>query len=667
MNTPLRVLLVEDSEDDALLLLRELQRGGFAVAHRRVEDAEQMRAALYEEEWDVVISDYALPRFSAPDALALFQSCNLDLPFIVVSGAIGEETAVAIMKTGAHDVVLKHSLHRLGPAISRELRDAETRCEHRRTVAAMQRQMERTEALLRIAERLNVQIDLGKAIDTVCEEAARALGSDTATVGLYDARIDAFVQAGTFGLPHEECVNLPLLPRATYDNDIAGNNSVVVVPDIQQLPSLPQAEFFRRNNIRTVASVNMVREGRIIGLLTVTTIGYIRDFSADDLALLQGMSHHVASALANARLFEQANQRTQHLQALHAIDVAISASLDIHVVLSVILDQITTQLNVDASAILLFDQHARVLKYAAGRGFRSTAIGQSYLHIGEGYAGKAILERRMVWIDDMRKVSDFKRSSLLYGEQFVAYYCVPLIAKGHIKGAIDIFHRTKLNVDAEWEEFLTTLAGQAAIAIDNAEMFSNLQRANDSLQVAYDATLEGWVRALDLRDKETEGHTQRVTELTLRLSGAMGLKDRDLVHIRRGALLHDIGKIAIPDYILLKQGPLTDEEWVIMRKHPVYAYEWLSPIEFLRPALDIPYCHHEKWDGSGYPRGLKGEQIPLAARIFSVVDVWDALRSDRPYRHSWPVERVRQHIKTSAGTHFDPAVVEVFLDLIETV
>lgn len=192
----------------------------------------------------------------------------------------------------------------------------------------------------------------------------------------------------------------------------------------------------------------------------------------------------------------------------------------------------------------------------------------------------------------------------------------------------------------------------------------HLKQAKDELAQAYDATLEGWVRALDLRDHETEGHSQRVTELTVRLSQEIGINGEALEHIRRGALLHDIGKMGIPDSILLKPGPLTDEEWAIMRKHPVYAYEWLSPIAYLRPAMDIPYCHHEKWSGMGYPRGLKGEEIPLAARIFAVVDVWDALSHERPYHDAWPRQKVLEHIQAQSGKHFDPLIVETFLKII---
>lgn len=189
-------------------------------------------------------------------------------------------------------------------------------------------------------------------------------------------------------------------------------------------------------------------------------------------------------------------------------------------------------------------------------------------------------------------------------------------------------------------------------------------RFAEDVASAYETTLEGWSRALDLRDQETEGHAERVAEMAVRLARALGVPASALVHIRQGALLHDIGKMAIPDSILLKPGPLTDEEWEIMRRHPGYAYELLSPIPYLRPALEIPYCHHERWDGTGYPRGLRGEEIPLAARIFAVVDVWDALRSDRPYRPAWPEDRVREHLRAEAGRQFDPRVAEAFLGML---
>lgn len=197
------------------------------------------------------------------------------------------------------------------------------------------------------------------------------------------------------------------------------------------------------------------------------------------------------------------------------------------------------------------------------------------------------------------------------------------------------------------------------------EQRSQLEELHQELLNSYHKTIEGWSKALDLRDKETEGHTERVTQKSVEFAWVLGISPEQLDHVRMGALLHDVGKLGVPDAILLKPGKLTDEEWLIMRKHPIYAYDWLTPIEFLKAALDIPYCHHEQWDGSGYPRGLRGEEIPLFARLFAIVDVWDALSSDRPYRAALPEAEVIAYLKSQAGKHFDPQLVEIFLTLFK--
>ncbi len=360
---------------------------------------------------------------------------------------------------------------------------------------------------------------------------------------------------------------------------------------------------------------------------------------------------------------KQIKHQLQRLSALREIDRAINSSLDLHITLKIFLDELVRHLQVDAAAVLLLNPYTQTLEFGAGRGFHSKTVERTRVYLGEGHAGRAALKRRIIKIPNLSEATgDLSRFTLIADEGFVTCYALPLIAKGQVKGVLEIFQRTLLDPGHEWLNFLEALAGQAAIAVDNAELFNSMQRANLELTLAYDTTLEGWSRALDMRDKETEGHTQRVTEMTLLLARTMKISEAETVHIRRGALLHDIGKMGVPDSILQKPGPLTNEEWEIMRKHPVYAYEMLSPIHFLRPALDIPYCHHEKWDGTGYPRGLTGELIPLAARFFAVVDVWDALRSDRPYRPAWPEDKVREHVRQLAGKDFDPKVVEVFLE-----
>lgn len=380
------------------------------------------------------------------------------------------------------------------------------------------------------------------------------------------------------------------------------------------------------------------------------------------------LSRVIVSAV-NVTEQKQAEKRIHHqlqrLSALRSIDLAISNTFDMKLSLRVLLNVTISQLGVDAVSVLLLNRALTRLEYAAGEGFDTSTIQRTNLRIGEGHAGLAALERKSIHVKNLAEIDNkLIVNELFKEEKFVFYYALPLIAKGELKGILEIFHRTELDPDQEWLDFLETLAGQAAIAIDNAQLFEGMQRSNLELSLAYDATIEGWSAALDLRDKETEGHSQRVTDLTIRLAQSMGVSESDLIQIRRGALLHDIGKLGIPDHILLKTDKLTNEEWEIMRKHPVYAYDMLSSISYLKSALDIPYCHHEKWDGTGYPRGLKNENIPLAARIFAIVDVWDALTSNRPYRPAWTQEQTIKHIKEQSGTHFDPKVVEAFFNMI---
>lgn len=360
---------------------------------------------------------------------------------------------------------------------------------------------------------------------------------------------------------------------------------------------------------------------------------------------------------------ESIKRHLEHLTALVEIDRAINFSFDLNLSLTTLLTHVIVQLGIDAADVLLFNHASHTLEHVAGRGFHTKAIEHARQQLGEGYAGLAAQERRIIHIPDLETEQDsYIRKILLAGEKFVSYHGVPLIAKGRIMGVLEVFHRSRVERDDEWLEFLKALAAQAAIAIDNVSLFDNLQRTNTELFQAYDATIEGWSRALELRDNETEGHTKRVADLTVKLARRFGLSDAELVQVRWGALLHDIGKMGIPDDILLKHEALTEQEWLVMKKHTIYAYEMLSPIRYLRSALEIPYSHHEKWDGTGYPLGLKGEQIPLVARIFAVVDVWDALRSDRLYRSSWSVQKVREHIQSLAGTHFDPHIVNACLN-----
>ncbi|MDR7414843.1 MAG: HD domain-containing phosphohydrolase [Armatimonadota bacterium] len=365
------------------------------------------------------------------------------------------------------------------------------------------------------------------------------------------------------------------------------------------------------------------------------------------------------------RAAEETARRLRQVQALRNIDLAITASLDPRVTMQVLLEQVTAQLGVDAAAVLLLSPDTLELECAAHRGFRTPLLERVRLKVGRCYAGRAALERRIYTFADLPGPEDPLRRRIFEEEGIRAYYAAPMISRGRVLGVLETYHRAEVEADGDWLEMLEALAGQAAIAVDNARLFDDLERSNLQLRMAYEATIEGWARALELRERETGAHTQRVADLTVQVARKLGVPEHEIVHLRRGAILHDIGKIAVPDHILLKPGPLTEEEWAVMRRHPEYAYELLSPIEYLRPALEIPYGHHERWDGSGYPRGLRGEEIPLAARIFAVVDVYDALTSDRPYRRAWSHEQAVAYLREQAGRQFDPRVVEAFLQVLE--
>jgi putative nucleotidyltransferase with HDIG domain len=540
--------------------------------------------------------------------------------------------------------------------------------ERKRAEEQIQRQVEILGALYDLSSTLLAMEDFNAILDLVTRCAvesthvtfARVLlleQDDLVTRAAFPVRVlDQDLQVGQ----REPLAAHPLCQRV-----LEGNAPLVLQLDS---PEAGECAPFFLGIAQTLCIVPLHVREHPFGLLM---LGEARDparepFTVEKLHLTRNIGDQAVSSLHRAQLHEATVRQLDHLQALHGIDQAIAASMDLRMTLNILLEQVLTQLKLDAASVLLLNPHMQTLEYAAGRGFYTEALQRTNLRLGEGYAGRAALERKLVHIPDLRgRKTDFLRSPYFSAEGFVAYYSVPLIAKGQVKGVLEVFHRLPLASGPEWVSFLETLAGQAAIAIDNTQLFDNLQRSNVDLVMAYDATIEGWSAALDLRDKETEGHSLRVTEMTMQLARSLGIGEAELVHVRRGALLHDIGKMGVPDTILLKADKLTDDEWVLMRKHPQLAFDMLAPITYLKPALDVPYCHHEKWDGSGYPRGLKAEQIPLAARIFAVVDVYDALISDRPYRKAWTREKTISHICEQAGSHFDPEVVKVFLKELE--
>jgi putative nucleotidyltransferase with HDIG domain len=374
---------------------------------------------------------------------------------------------------------------------------------------------------------------------------------------------------------------------------------------------------------------------------------------------------------ASKRVEEEIRQRLSELEVLYQSSIALSQLVNPKVIAQNIIDLLDQKMDWHHSTIRLYHPQDETLELLAfnhpnlhseeerrtvEERFRTIIVKK-----GQGLSGWVVQYDEVVRTGDLQ--NDLRYVETFPGLQSGLY--VPIKIAERIIGVISI-ESEKPDAFSKSDERLTiTLAAQAAIAINNAQLFDDLQGSNISLTSAYDATIEGWSRAMDLRDKETEGHTLRVTDLTLKLARAMHIgEESQLTSIRRGALLHDIGKMGVPDRILLKPGTLNPDEWKIMRRHPTYAYEMLTPIAYLQAALDIPYCHHEKWDGTGYPRGLKGEQIPLEARIFAIVDVWDAITSDRPYRPAWSKQKALEYIQQETGKHFDPQVVETFFKMM---
>jgi len=527
--------------------------------------------------------------------------------------------------------------------------------------AETERRAEEFRALYETSNAIAAENDLTSLLQSIIERAKGLLHTASSGIYLYLAQTDELV------LTVETASYLPVGTRLRKGEGVAGRVAQSRLPlRIEDYSTWEgRSPQYAGTIIRAVLEVPLLYKGELVGVLAVDETGSSeRKFSEDDERLLSLFALQAAGAIHSSRLHEETVRRLELLQALRAVDQSISSSFDLSLTLDIILKQTISQLQADAADILLLKRDQ--LELVAGRGFRTLEL--ENLDLSTGFSMQAIRNKLPIIMIDVKneKLRSSPRIWDLWKEEgFACYWCVLLIVKGEVKGVLEVYRRKSFTPDLEWIEFLEALAGQAAIAINSSQLFENLQRANQDLSLAYEATIEGWSRAMDLRDHETEGHTLRVTDMTMKLARYMQVNESQLAAFRHGALLHDIGKIGVPDSILLKAGGLTEEEWIVMRQHPRLAREMLLPITYLEESLDIPYCHHEKWDGSGYPQGLSAEEIPLAARIFAVIDVWDALTSDRPYRKKWTRRETRQYIAAQSGRQFDPWVVQAFFETLE--
>ena len=539
--------------------------------------------------------------------------------------------------------------------------------ENNRLFGEIRRRTKEIEAVYDSALSLTKELQPDILFDGLYQQIDSLFSPDAFILAIYDQNSDMInvAYATETGRRQPQAEELSISPE--QKNSILGwiirNKSPLLIGNVET-DSIPLQPVQKGRIVRSLLGVPILIGDRITGALVVQSY-QPNKYTRDDQRLIQLLGNQVAIALENSRLFDDAQRRLARLSSLREIDQAISGGTNLELTMDVLVNQLIHTLGVDAACVLAYVPAEQRLEYVDAKGFRTNSLQYTSLKLGAGLAGKAALEKNLVFIPDlMNQSTSLQQSPTFAQEEFVTYLAHPLITKGGLVGVLEIFHRAQLNPDPEWFTFLDSISRLAAIAIDRLNLYDNLARSNIELKQAYDATIEGWAKAIELRDGDTEGHSRRVVALTMNLARKMGVSDEELVHMRRGALLHDIGKMAIPDGILLKSGKLSHEEWLVMKKHPSYAHDMLSKIDYLQQALDIPVSHHERWDGSGYPQGLEGKNIPLQARIFAVVDVWDALQSDRPYRDAWTEDKTIQYLKDQSGKEFDPRVVKEFLELI---
>ncbi len=533
--------------------------------------------------------------------------------------------------------------------------------ERKRREQETAKKLNELESLLKISTSLRKAHTENEIFPIFLDEVLALLNCEAGTIVLYQEGLDTLKVACAQGWV-KELAGLTLKPTEGITGRIFSGGGVYMSRDLSKDPNVtPAARPYIKENWGCIG-VPIRSEDIALGVFFVFAPS-TREFSNEEIKLVSSLSEMLGIAIHRVRLYQDARKQIERLQTMQTIDRAILGSMDRSVMFNIFLKEITTQLNIPAAGVLLLDPTGLTLLYEVDYGFKTDIYKKTRLRLGEGFAGKAGLERKRLYISDIRESKDITPPRIMLEEGFVSYVGQPFTAKGQLIGVLEIFGKEPIKSDSEWFNYLETISQQVAIAIDNIRLFENLQKTKTELLLAYESTIEGWSYAMDLRDKETEGHSQRVTEITLRLAQELGMKEQDLIHVKRGALLHDIGKLGVPDAILFKPDKLSEEEWAIMRKHPVYAYEMLIRIDYLKPAIDIPYCHHERWDGSGYPRGLKGEEIPLSARIFAIADTYDALSSDRPYRSAWQRDKIIEYIKEQRGKNFDPKVVDAFLKI----
>ena len=635
MDDPIHILMVEDMVVDANLAEREIRKVIRSCSFQRVDTREDFVRAMSIFKPDLVITDYTMPRFDGMTALKLSIEIASHIPVIVLTGAINEDTAVECMKAGATDYVIKEHVKRLGQAVVHALEESQIREQRRKAEETLR---ERDALYRTLVETLPDPMIVTNTVGNVTYLSPMALhffgyDSESDVLGM---NFMNWLHPDSFGVAID-----------SFQQVISGSN----LRNVELLICKKDRSVFYGE-----VTGSCLRDGysNIIG--AIINVRDISERKRADLALRE------SEALYRTRNAE--------LETLFTLSTLLRQAQNADDMLHVVLSEVKELMVVDSVAIILLDKEKEQFTITHATGSLIPDIGKSF-SVHEDSISKQVLvtEKPYSTADYMVDPHRLKEKANFAIEDIQSAVYVPVQSENEILGIL-MMSKPKGNspplFGSEDVRLLSTIGDMTGNYLRKAWLVDDLNHLNQQITNAYEDTIDALSRALDLRDKDTEGHTSRVIELTLALARKVGMDDSQLVHVRRGAYLHDMGKIGIPDAILLKPGVLTDEEWEIMRRHPQYTFDMLSHIDYLVPALDIPYCHHEKWDGTGYPRGLKGDEIPLAARLFAIVDVWDALTSDRPYRQAWPDDVAINYIREQSGKFFDPRIVDVFLRIVQT-
>ena len=506
--------------------------------------------------------------------------------------------------------------------------------------------------LLELGQALHSTLELDPLLGTILRQMQSAAQGEDVSIWLLDSTRDRLTCTHAVGSEAEALIGHGL-PTDTLLNGAGWFETA----DSAALAESNDGEghvFWGR--ARNAIFARLEARGELLGIISVANKLGQADFSNADRALVAALAGHAAVAIQNARLYEQQRRNNERQQLLEQISRHLQQTLDSDVLIPLILEEVNTAIVAEAQSLWLLNNETGLIvcHYATGPG--GEAIKKVTVPLGRGVVGSSVASQTAIMIEDAQTDErTFKDADAQTGFVTRSILCVPLVRQGKSIGAIEAVNKQGGGRFGQADlDLLRNIADSAALSIENARLYAELA-------ASYDGTLDALTAALDLRDSETEGHSRRVVEYTARLARQMGLPEHEVKSICRGALIHDIGKIGVPDAILLKPGLLDPEERSIMEKHPVAGYEMLLGVPYLAQEIPIVLAHQEHWDGTGYPFGLRGTEIPLGARLFAIADTFDALTSDRPYRRGRPCEEALDVIAAAADTQFDPQAVAAFL------